>query len=54
VATGRRADEPAAAEVRAPVSDLLLMIYRRRPVAGSDVGGDSGLVDFWLERVGFG
>ena len=50
----RRADEPATAEVRAPVTELLLMIYRRRPVAGLDVTGDARLVDFWLERVGFG
>jgi uncharacterized protein (TIGR03083 family) len=50
----RRADEPAAVEVRAPVTDLLLMIYRRRPVARLDVTGDAKLVDFWLERVGFG
>jgi uncharacterized protein (TIGR03083 family) len=50
----RRADEPAAAEVWAPVTDLLLMIYRRRPVAGLDVTGDAKLVDFWLERVAFG
>jgi hypothetical protein len=50
----RRADEPAAADVRAPVTDLLLMIYRRRPVTGLDVTGDAKLVDFWLERVAFG
>jgi uncharacterized protein (TIGR03083 family) len=50
----RRADEPAVAEIRAPVTDLLLAIYRRRPVAGLDVTGDAKLVDFWLERVGFG
>jgi uncharacterized protein (TIGR03083 family) len=50
----RRADEAAAAEIRAPATDLLLMIYRRRPVAGLDVTGDAELVDFWLERVGFG
>jgi uncharacterized protein (TIGR03083 family) len=50
----RRADEPAAAEVRGPVTDLLLAIYRRRPVNGLQVSGDANLVDFWLERVGFG
>jgi uncharacterized protein (TIGR03083 family) len=50
----RRADEPAAAEIRGPVTDLLLTIYRRRPVSGLDVAGDAELVDFWLERVGFG
>jgi uncharacterized protein (TIGR03083 family) len=50
----RRADEPAAAEIRGPVTDLLLAIYRRRPVDGLDVTGDVKLVDFWLERVGFG
>jgi uncharacterized protein (TIGR03083 family) len=50
----RRADEPAAATLEAPVTDLLLTIYRRRPVTGLDVTGDAKLVDFWLERVGFG
>jgi uncharacterized protein (TIGR03083 family) len=50
----RRADEPAAAEIRAPVTDLLLTIYRRRAVDGLDVTGDAELVDFWLERVAFG
>jgi uncharacterized protein (TIGR03083 family) len=50
----RRADEPAAAELRAPVTDLLLAIYRRRPVANGAVTGDPKLVEFWLERVGFG
>jgi uncharacterized protein (TIGR03083 family) len=48
----RRADEPAAAEIRGPVTDLLLTVYRRRPV--SCVTGDATLVDFWLERVAFG
>jgi uncharacterized protein (TIGR03083 family) len=52
--TWRRSDEPAAAEIRGQVTDLLLTIYRRRPVAGLAVAGDAGLVDFWLERVGFG
>ncbi|MGX9791997.1 hypothetical protein [Mycobacterium sp. MMS18-G62] len=50
----RRADEPAAAEIRAPVTDLLLTIYRRRPVDGLHVRGDAALIDFWLGRVGFG
>ena len=49
-----RADEPAAADIRAPVTDLLLTIYRRRPAAGLDIIGDAKLVDFWLERVAFG
>jgi uncharacterized protein (TIGR03083 family) len=50
----QRAHGPAAADIRAPVTDLLLTIYRRRPVAGLNVIGDASLVDFWLERVGFG
>jgi uncharacterized protein (TIGR03083 family) len=50
----RRADWRAAAEVRAPVTDLLLTICRRRPVAGLDIIGDAKLVDFWLDRVAFG
>jgi hypothetical protein len=39
---------------RGPVTELLLVLYRRLPVAAVDVAGDEGLVDFWLERVGFG
>ena len=56
VITWRRCDELAAAGIRAPVTDLLLAVYRRRPVGadGIEVTGDAGLVDFWLERVGFG
>jgi uncharacterized protein (TIGR03083 family) len=50
----RRADESAAAEIQGPVTDLLLTLYRRRPVSGLDVAGDAKLVDFWLERVAFG
>jgi uncharacterized protein (TIGR03083 family) len=50
----RRADERTAAEIRGPVTDLLLAIYRRRPVCRLDVTGDGTLVDFWLERVAFG
>jgi hypothetical protein len=50
----RRADEPAAAQLRASVTDLLLTIYRRRPVTGLEVTGDADLIDFWLGRVGFG
>jgi hypothetical protein len=50
----RHGDEPAAADLRGPVTDLLLALYRRVPVAVLEVTGDAGLVDFWLERVGFG
>ena len=52
----RRAHEKAAVAVRAPVTDLLLVIYRRRPVHGEgiDIFGDEQLLDFWLERVSFG
>jgi hypothetical protein len=42
--------------MRGPVADLLLTMYRRIPVdAGRvELTGDAGLVDFWLDRVGFG
>ena len=52
----RRSDEPTTAGLRAPVTDLLLTIYRRLPVDSGrvEVTGDAELVDFWLERVGFG
>jgi len=50
----RRDDDPAVAELSGPVTDLLLVLYRRLPVTDVEVAGDAGLVDFWLERVGFG
>jgi uncharacterized protein (TIGR03083 family) len=50
----QRADARAAVELRAPVTDLLLAIYRRRPVTALEMTGDAKLVDFWLERVAFG
>lgn len=52
----RRAHEPAAVTVRGPLTGLLLVIYRRRPAGrqGIEVLGDGQLLDFWLERVGFG
>ncbi|MGH4023318.1 MAG: maleylpyruvate isomerase family mycothiol-dependent enzyme [Pseudonocardiaceae bacterium] len=52
----RRTHEKAAVAVRGPLTDLLLVVYRRRPVqsAGVEILGDEQLLDFWLERVGFG
>ncbi|HTH86573.1 hypothetical protein [Mycobacterium sp.] len=47
-------DEQAAAEIRGLVTDLLLAIYRRRPISDLEITGDAMLVDFWLERVAFG
>lgn len=54
--TWRRARERASVTVRAPLTDLLLLVYRRRPPRGGDVEvlGDGGLLGFWLERVAFG
>jgi hypothetical protein len=54
--TWRRAHEKAAVAVRAPLTDLLLLIYKRRPAhgAGIEVFGDADLLGFWLERVSFG
>jgi uncharacterized protein (TIGR03083 family) len=52
----RRAHERAAVAVRAPLTSLLLILYRRQPVpsSGVEVFGDTALLDFWLERVRFG
>ena len=52
----RRAHERAAVAVRGPLTDLLLVIYKRRPARGGgiEVFGDAALLDFWLERVSFG
>jgi predicted lipid carrier protein YhbT len=56
VITWRRAAEDAAVTVRAPVTDLLLVIYKRCTPDGQDIAidGDRGLLDFWLARVDFG
>jgi hypothetical protein len=52
----RRSDDAASADLRGPVAELLLTIYRRMPLHSGavEVTGDDGLVGFWLERVGFG
>jgi uncharacterized protein (TIGR03083 family) len=52
----RRSGEPAAVTVEAPLSALVLLVYRRLTpaAAGATVSGDGRLLDFWLERVGFG
>lgn len=52
----RRAHEKSAVAVRGPVTDLLLIIYRRRPPggAGIEILGDADLLDFWLDRISFG
>jgi uncharacterized protein (TIGR03083 family) len=54
--TWRRSHEKAAVAVRGPLTDLLLVIYRRRPAraAGIEILGDEQLLDYWLERVIFG
>jgi len=54
--TWRRTHEKATVAVRGPLTGLLLVLYRRRPARseGIEVIGDVELLDFWLERVGFG
>lgn len=56
VITWRRAHEKAAVAVRGPLTELLLVIYKRRAVRGPgiDIIGDERLLDLWLERVSFG
>ncbi|OEU86609.1 hypothetical protein DB35_23225 [Streptomyces abyssalis] len=50
-----RAHEKATTAVRGPLSELLLVLFRRRPPGSGEVEvlGDARLLDFWLERVGF-
>lgn len=51
----RRAHEKAAVAVRGPLTELLLLVYGRRPVTDRvEVLGDRGLLDFWRARTGFG
>lgn len=54
--TWRRAHQKAAVAVRGPLTDLLLVIYERRPPRGDgiEVFGDTALLEFWPERVSFG
>jgi uncharacterized protein (TIGR03083 family) len=54
--TWRRTPEPAAVTVRAGLTALLLMIYRRTSVPAPDVeiSGDGDLLHLWLDHVGFG
>jgi uncharacterized protein (TIGR03083 family) len=56
VNTWRRGSGPAAATVRGSLSDLLLVIYRRKSLRdnGIDVLGDGELLDLWMGHVGFG
>jgi uncharacterized protein (TIGR03083 family) len=52
----RRAHEKAAVAVRGPLTELLLVVYRRRAARSEriEILGDAELLEFWLERVGFG
>ena len=56
VITWRRGQEPAAVTVRGPLTDLLMLIYRRTapPADGIEVLGDEGLLELWLGHVAFG
>lgn len=50
----RRGSEHTTATLRGPVGELLLVLYRRRPVGAVEITGDAALIDFWMERVAFG
>jgi predicted lipid carrier protein YhbT len=52
VITWRRGGGPAAVTVRGTLTDLLLVIYRRRKAR--EVHGDQDLLDTWLGHVAFG
>ncbi|NNH75316.1 maleylpyruvate isomerase family mycothiol-dependent enzyme [Nocardia uniformis] len=56
VITWRRAAEDAAVTINGPLTELLLVIYRRRPLAEANIEilGDRELFEFWLDRVSFG
>lgn len=53
--TWSHAHEKAAVAVRAPLTDLVLLLYGRRTPADPsvEVYGDAGLLTLWLERSGF-
>lgn len=54
--TWRRTHEKATIAVRGPLTDLLLLVYHRRPATSPslEILGDGRLLHFWLERVAFG
>jgi uncharacterized protein (TIGR03083 family) len=56
VITWHRGSGDAAVTVRAPLTELLLMLYRRRDPYGTDIKitGNAELLDFWYGYVGFG
>jgi uncharacterized protein (TIGR03083 family) len=49
----REGHEKAAVAVRGPVAELMLAVYRRRPVDGLEVFGDRELLDRLLTSVRF-
>ncbi|WP_158102688.1 maleylpyruvate isomerase family mycothiol-dependent enzyme [Lentzea kentuckyensis] len=49
----REGHEKAAVAVRGPVTELMLAVYRRRPVEGLEVFGDRELLDRLLTSVRF-
>lgn len=53
--TWRRAHEKAAVALRAPLTDLVLVAYRRKSVSDADLDifGDAELLESWLDRVTF-
>jgi len=54
VITWRRAHEKSAVAARGPLTDLLLVLYRRRAADVLEVLGDAHLLDLWLDRARFG
>jgi uncharacterized protein (TIGR03083 family) len=51
--TWRRGHDKATVALRGPLTDVLLVFYRRLPADSQrvEVVGDASLLDFWLERV---
>jgi uncharacterized protein (TIGR03083 family) len=49
----REGHEKAAVALRGPVAELVLAVYRRRPVDRLEVFGDAELLDLLLDRVRF-
>jgi uncharacterized protein (TIGR03083 family) len=51
--TWRRGHEKASVALRGPLTDVMLVFYRRLPADSGrvEVLGDAALLDFWLDRV---
>ncbi|WP_031467015.1 maleylpyruvate isomerase family mycothiol-dependent enzyme [Sciscionella sediminilitoris] len=52
--TVREGDGPASVGLHGPITELLLALYRRRPIECVEVRGDQAFPERWLDLLAFG